>query len=275
MSNDEKRDIEDRINDAMAKIVSDTVGEPQPENKKNRSAAHKSARPSKSARPRKITYVPIDESEFEPIVIPEKKKHKALKVTGMIAAMVLVVAGCAYAGVSYYYTSHFFEGTTINGIDSSNRTAYEVEQEIAKKMEGYSIQVKARDQEPQTIEGTDISYRYISSGEVLKLLKAQKPYEWVRGFFEKTTYTASEQTAFEMASGLRERSGADIAVATTGIAGPGGGTKEKPVGLVYVACADKDGVKVERLQLGGDRMRVRRLATLKALDMVRRAAIRG
>ena len=197
MSNDEKRDIEDRINDAMAKIVSDTAGEPQPENKNNRSAAHKSARPSNSARPRKITYVPIDESEFEPIVIPEKKKHKALKVTGMIAAMVLVVAGCAYAGVSYYYTSHFFEGTTINGIDSSNRTAYEVEQEIAKKMEGYSIQVKARDQEPQTIEGTDISYRYISSGEVLKLLKAQKPYEWVRGFFEKTTYTASEQTAFD------------------------------------------------------------------------------
>ena len=197
MSNDEKRDIEDRINDAMAKIVSDTAGEPQPENKNNSSAADKSARPSKSARPRKITYVPIDESEFEPIVIPEKKKHKALKVTGMIAAMVLVVAGCAYAGVSYYYTSHFFEGTTINGIDSSNRTAYEVEQEIAKKMEGYSIQVKARDQEPQTIEGTDISYRYISSGEVLKLLKAQKPYEWVRGFFEKTTYTASEQTAFD------------------------------------------------------------------------------
>ena len=39
-------------------------------------------------------------------------------------------------------------------------------------MEGYSIQVKARDQEPQTIEGTDISYRYISSGEVLKLLKS-------------------------------------------------------------------------------------------------------
>ena len=84
----------------------------------------------------------------------------------------------------------------------------------------------------------------------------------------------SEQTAAEMAGGLREKSGADIAVATTGIAGPGGGTKEKPVGLVYVACADKDGVMVERLQLGGDRARVRRLATLKALDMVRRAAVK-
>ncbi|MFR5788454.1 MAG: CinA family protein [Christensenellales bacterium] len=78
----------------------------------------------------------------------------------------------------------------------------------------------------------------------------------------------SEQTAFEMASGLRERSGADIAVATTGIAGPGGGTKEKPVGLVYVACADRHGVTVERLQLGGGRARVRRLARpLKALDI--------
>ena len=123
MSNDEKRDIEDRINDAMAQIVSDTVGDAQTEKRTdNRSAAaHKSARPSKSARPRKITYVPIDESEFEPIVIPEKKKHKALKVTGLIAAMALVVAGCAYAGVSYYYTNHFFRGTTINGVDGSNR----------------------------------------------------------------------------------------------------------------------------------------------------------
>jgi PncC family amidohydrolase len=82
----------------------------------------------------------------------------------------------------------------------------------------------------------------------------------------------SEETAREMAQGLRERSGADIAVATTGIAGPGGGTQEKPVGLVYVACADQNGVRVERLQLRGNRERVRSLAALRALDMVRRAA---
>ena len=85
----------------------------------------------------------------------------------------------------------------------------------------------------------------------------------------------SEETAREMAQGLRERSGADIAVATTGIAGPGGGTETKPVGLVYVACADRDGVCVQRLQLTGNRERIRSLAALRALDMIRRAALRA
>ena len=83
----------------------------------------------------------------------------------------------------------------------------------------------------------------------------------------------SEQTAHEMAQGLRERSGADIAVSTTGVAGPGGGTLEKPVGLVYVGCADAHGVRVERLMLSGDRQKVRELTALRALDMVRRAAL--
>ena len=83
----------------------------------------------------------------------------------------------------------------------------------------------------------------------------------------------SEQTAREMAEGLRERSGADVAVATTGIAGPDGGTKEKPVGLVYVACASEAGTEVMRLQLTGTRARVRELASLRALDMVRKAAL--
>jgi len=83
----------------------------------------------------------------------------------------------------------------------------------------------------------------------------------------------SEQTAAEMAQGLRERSGADIAVSTTGIAGPSGGTKDKPVGLVYVGCADANGVRVEKLNLTGSRERIRNLAAMRALDMIRRAAI--
>ena len=85
----------------------------------------------------------------------------------------------------------------------------------------------------------------------------------------------SEKTAREMAEGLRERSGADIAAATTGIAGPGGGTAAKPVGLVYVACADRSGTRVEKLQLTGSRERIRNLSALRALDMIRRAALKA
>ena len=82
----------------------------------------------------------------------------------------------------------------------------------------------------------------------------------------------SEETAREMAQGLRARSGADIVLATTGIAGPGGGTQEKPVGLVYVACASGRGTQVDRLMLGGTREEVRRQTTAHALEMALHAA---
>ena len=84
----------------------------------------------------------------------------------------------------------------------------------------------------------------------------------------------SEEVAREMAEGLRARSGCDIAVSTTGIAGPDGGTPEKPVGLVYIGCAAPDRTWVEALHLTGDRARIRSLAALRALDMLRRAALR-
>jgi PncC family amidohydrolase len=62
----------------------------------------------------------------------------------------------------------------------------------------------------------------------------------------------SHQTAREMAEGIRKTSGADIGAAITGIAGPGGGTREKPVGLVYMAIAGPDGTQTRELRLGGN-----------------------
>ena len=61
----------------------------------------------------------------------------------------------------------------------------------------------------------------------------------------------------EMAIGARKNSGSDIAVSTTGIAGPGGGTPEKPVGLVYISLAYDGGALVKKLNLDGDRDSVR------------------
>ena len=66
--------------------------------------------------------------------------------------MLVVLAGCVYGAGTYYFSNKFFVGTSINGIDCSQMTASEVENMIARKVENYSIEVKARDQEPQIIE---------------------------------------------------------------------------------------------------------------------------
>jgi nicotinamide-nucleotide amidase len=85
----------------------------------------------------------------------------------------------------------------------------------------------------------------------------------------------SAETAAAMAAGVRERLGADVGVSVTGIAGPGGGTEEKPVGLVYVHAASSDEEKARRLDLPGDREMIRGRATAAALHLVRRLLTRS
>ncbi len=78
----------------------------------------------------------------------------------------------------------------------------------------------------------------------------------------------SAQTAIEMAEGALLVSGADVAVSVTGIAGPGGGTAEKPVGLVYVGFATKDKRLFKKLNLSGDRDTVRLLTVMNVLELI-------
>lgn len=79
----------------------------------------------------------------------------------------------------------------------------------------------------------------------------------------------SEQTAAEMARGVREALGADVGISTTGVAGPGGGTPEKPVGTVFVAVSTKDGEVVKRLAISSARDRgfIRFVAASNALHL--------
>ena len=80
----------------------------------------------------------------------------------------------------------------------------------------------------------------------------------------------SLQTAREMALGAAKTAHADVAVAVTGIAGPDGGTQEKPVGLVYIACSVKGRVFVKKYQFSGNRSKVRESTVAAALTLMRR-----
>ena len=85
----------------------------------------------------------------------------------------------------------------------------------------------------------------------------------------------SRQTAIEMAEGIRKVAGSDIGLSITGIAGPGGGTEKKPVGLVYVAISSSKGTECKELRLKGNRQRIRNITCLHALNMIRVNLISG
>jgi PncC family amidohydrolase len=85
----------------------------------------------------------------------------------------------------------------------------------------------------------------------------------------------SAETAAAMATGARESLGADVAVAVTGVAGPDGGTPEKPVGLVFLHASAPWGGQGRELRLSGDRETIRRRATAAALHLLRELLARS
>ena len=83
-----------------------------------------------------------------------------------------------------------------------------------------------------------------------------------------TVGAVSSETAAQMAEGARKLLKTDLAVSLTGIAGPDGGSEEKPVGLVWFGLATKDGVRTEKAIFRGDRAQVRAQAVIHALGML-------
>jgi PncC family amidohydrolase len=78
----------------------------------------------------------------------------------------------------------------------------------------------------------------------------------------------SEQTAKAMAIGIKNKSNVDIGISTTGIAGPAGGTKEKPVGLVYIGIASSTNVSVKKFIFFGNRLKNKESTCNAALEMI-------
>lgn len=115
------------------------------------------------------------------------------------------------------------------------------------------------------------SSRYFWGGAISYSNSAKQVYLGVDNDTLTQHGAVSPETAREMAEGLRHKSGVDFALAITGIAGPEGGSPEKPVGLVYLALAYDGGCKIRELRLGlPDRELIRIISAKSALDLLRR-----
>lgn len=120
------------------------------------------------------------------------------------------------------------------------------------------------------VTATPGSSRYYLGGIVAYADEAKESLLGVGARTLRRHGAVSAEVAEVMAEGIRSRLGADLAVSTTGIAGPEGGSIEKPVGLVYLGLATEAGFRAERHVFGGDRGEVVARTAAYALDLVRR-----
>jgi nicotinamide-nucleotide amidase len=114
------------------------------------------------------------------------------------------------------------------------------------------------------------SSRYFLGGAVVYSNQLKTAFADVPSEIIETHGAVSSEVAVALAEGIRKRCGSTLGLGITGVAGPTGGTPEKPVGLVYHALASEQGTEVIERKFTGDRERVRRFASQTALDMVRR-----
>jgi nicotinamide-nucleotide amidase len=114
------------------------------------------------------------------------------------------------------------------------------------------------------------SSRYFAGGAIVYANSLKSELAGVPAEMIQRHGAVSREVAAALAEGIRYRCEANLGVGITGVAGPGGGTPEKPVGLVFHALASDSGTEVIERNFAGDRKRIRWFATTLALDMVRR-----
>ena len=140
---------------------------------------------------------------------PEKAALKAEhrkttgKKTAWIAActagILLVAAGGVYAGMSQKYKTRFFPNTQINGVDASGKTAAEVQELIAEGVNGYTLTITERNNQTETIAGTDIKLHAEFDGSLEKMVAAQNPFAWL-GHVKQEEYTIGTMVAYDDAA---------------------------------------------------------------------------
>lgn len=127
-----------------------------------------------------------------------RKRRTGIALAG--AVMLLLIVLGMYAGIGFYYRTHFFEHATINGTDVSDLTAAEAKERLAASVENYTLTIKARDEKTGTISGSDIRYQLVADAEIQGFLDQQNALAWLPKYFGAgDAYTMEVSTSYDKA----------------------------------------------------------------------------
>jgi len=222
------------------------------------------------------------------ISIPESRLAEKLSEGGFVPENVRLAFLPSYAGVVLRLRADGEDRAAVESVLNENfKRLYEIVKEHVFSTENESLlenvtsllkKKKATIAVAESFTGgmvakmlTDIpgSSEYFMEGVVTYSNEAKIKYLGVKETSIEQYGAVSEPVCREMAAGMRDAAGTDYALASTGTAGPGGGTEGKPVGLVYLAVADINGTTVQRRSFSGDRDIIRTRSTSVLLNMLR------
>lgn len=126
-----------------------------------------------------------------------KKKGKKI-ILGVLAGYIAIML-IGYFGVSFYFSSHFFDGTRINGIDCGNKTVEQVKDEIIGKINEYELKINLRGGGVEKIKATDVELSYVDDNRVDELMKEQEQYKWILSFTKDKKYELAANTTYDKA----------------------------------------------------------------------------
>ena len=141
-----------------------------------------------------------DELEEAITAMKKRKTKKKVVITLVLLVVLAAVAFGAYAYMARYFETHFFSGSTINGIDVSGETAAQVKSHIQSDIEKYSLTIHEAGDETEVLSASDIGLSYEDDNSVEKLLEEQDNRNWPKAFFKADkTYTLSAGTTYDTA----------------------------------------------------------------------------
>ena len=107
-----------------------------------------------------------------------KKMSKGKKVAAGIAGAVVLAAAGVYLGVSYYYSSHFFPKTVINGLNCAGLSVDQVKEKIQSQILSYTLTLEERDGQTEQLTGDQLQLKYVDDRKVEALMEEQNPFTW-------------------------------------------------------------------------------------------------